>query len=371
MVSGIGAGLSQETGLSFTEAEQAWLANKHLVRVYHGEFPPYHFSEGAPVGISVDYLNLIAYQAGFDIEYLNDLSWVEALAGLSDCHDIDIIPTIKNTPHRRQNLTFTRDYIRSPWVIYTQRNRPYIGSFKELESKWVAVEDDFAVREYLETNYPDIRLQVVKTSAEAMGALADGKVEAYVGNLIIGTYLMNTHNWDHLTVAAITPLEDLSLAMAVRNDWPELAGIIDKTLASLTEAEHAAVRNVWLSPPPAPESFQFQETIKWGIIFLVAFVVFSAFVLRVRQEMRARKRVETDHRDLIRRLKKSLAETQELESLLTRCVHCNDIRTDEDNWLPVDQYLKQVTSSTDLQTTCPRCLDTHQPASKKANFGEA
>ncbi|MCF8075138.1 MAG: response regulator [Desulfotignum sp.] len=35
--------------------------------------------------------------------------------------------------------------------------------------------------------------------------------------------------------------------MAIRDDWPELAGIIDKTLVFMTPDEHAAIRNKWLS----------------------------------------------------------------------------------------------------------------------------
>ncbi len=81
----------------------------------------------------------------------------------------------------------------------------------------------------------------------ALEAVAFGKADAYIGNLTIGSYIIQKNNLNNVKVAAPTPLEDHNQAMAIRDDWPELAGIIDKTLVFMTPDEHAAIRNKWLS----------------------------------------------------------------------------------------------------------------------------
>ena len=60
------AAISRDLGL--TEAEHAWLARNHTVRVRAADFPPFIFSGAnhTVTGISVEYLNLIADRTGIN-----------------------------------------------------------------------------------------------------------------------------------------------------------------------------------------------------------------------------------------------------------------------------------------------------------------
>mgnify|MGYP002725650788 CR=1 FL=1 len=59
--------------------------------------------------------------------------------------------------------------------------------------------------------------------------------------------MVQSKGYTNVKVAAPTPFESHNQAMAMRNDWPELAGIINKTIAAMTREEHASIRNKWLS----------------------------------------------------------------------------------------------------------------------------
>jgi len=123
-----------------------------------------------------------------------------------------------------------------PWVIFTQKDRS-IGSIEDLMHKTVSVERDYVMHKKLAAEYPDINLLVKGTTQEAIEAVATGGADAYIGNLTTGVYIVRQNNLNNVKVAASTPFGSHDQAMAIRDDWPELTGIIDKGLSGISEKE--------------------------------------------------------------------------------------------------------------------------------------
>jgi PAS domain S-box-containing protein len=234
------------TGLHLTPEEQTWLDANHTVRARVGNAPPLHFFDGKYRGISVDYLNLIASRVGFNIQYVTDIPWSKALDNIKKHEINDLLLTAKVTPERQTVMTFTRDYLLIPMVIFTQKNNS-IDAIDALLNKTVSVEKNYVVHKKLVSEYPGITLLVKETTKDAMEAVATGQADAYIGNLTIGAYIIDQYNFTNLTVSAPSPFDDHNQAMAIRDDWPELAGIINKTFTAITQEEHTAIRKKWLS----------------------------------------------------------------------------------------------------------------------------
>ena len=53
------------------------------------------------------------------------------------------------------------------------------------------MERGYVTEEYLKRDHPHLSLQPVETTAQALHALATGEVDAYVGNLTLGSYLID------------------------------------------------------------------------------------------------------------------------------------------------------------------------------------
>lgn len=85
--------------------------------------------------------------------------------------------------------------------------------------------------------------------------------------------------------------------MAIRNDWPELAMIINKTLASMTPDEHAAIRNKWLSIRYA-YGISKVYILKWILGVLGVASLFFVFVLiwnrRLKTVVVSREKIEKE-----------------------------------------------------------------------------
>lgn len=229
-----------------TPEEQSWLDEHHTVRARVGQAPPLHFFDGKFRGISVDYLNLIAKRAGFKIQYVTDIPWSNALANIKKHEVNDLLLTATVTPERQKFMAFTKDYLLMPWVIFTQKDRP-VDTIDALINKTVSVEQNYVVHKKLVAEYPGIKLLIKGTSKEAIEAVATGQADAYIGNLTIGAYIIQQYNFNNLKVSAPTPFDNNNQAMAIRDDWPELAGIINKTFADITTEEHTAISKKWLS----------------------------------------------------------------------------------------------------------------------------
>ena len=231
--------------IKLTSQEQAWLDKHPVVRARIGKAPPLHFFDGKPLGISVDYLNLIAKRAGFTVQYVTDIPWSKALDDIKKHETIDLLLTAKETPERRNHMAFTKDYLLMPWVIFAQKDSS-IGSMEDLMDKTVAVERDYVMHKKLAAEYPDIKLLIKGTSQEAIEAVATGGADAYIGNLTIGVYIVRQNNLNNVKVAASTPFGNHDQAMAIRDDWPELAGIIDKGLAAISEKDRNEILTRYL-----------------------------------------------------------------------------------------------------------------------------
>ena len=107
---------AQSAELDLTAEEQAWIRDNPTIRVHNEmDWPPYNFNvDGEPSGFSIDYMRLLAEQAGLEIEFVSGPSWSEFL-DMMRSGDLDVMLNIVDTPARREFFLFTGPYaITSP-----------------------------------------------------------------------------------------------------------------------------------------------------------------------------------------------------------------------------------------------------------------
>ena len=68
-----------------------------------------------------------------------------------------------------------------------------------------------------------------------------------------------------------------------------------------------------------------------------------------------RKQMEKEREELIRDLKKALAEIQELRGFIPICANCKRVRDDEGYWEQVEQYITDRTAAQFSHSLCPDC----------------
>ncbi|MFW1677307.1 transporter substrate-binding domain-containing protein [Pontibacter sp. JAM-7] len=246
-------------GKSFVEAnltakEQAWLAAHPVIKLASDmSWPPYESIDksGNYQGVAADYISLLETRLGIKFETSPALPWKQITEMVQD-RQLDLFPAAMKTPQRLTYADFTRPYIYSPMVIVTRKEVGYIEDLAALGDKPIAIEAGYASYDLLNKSPLQLNLQPHPDSLTAMLAVSSGEAYAYVGNIATLGQLMQQSGITNLKVSGQTPYQ-FELAMGVRNDWPELTSILQKTLDSITAEEKHAILRKWMDINLEPE----------------------------------------------------------------------------------------------------------------------
>ncbi|WKY47688.1 diguanylate cyclase [Eubacteriaceae bacterium ES3] len=277
-------GLSFDEEIILSQEEQDWLAEGHVVRIRIGQWMPFMIidDEENVSGISVDYIEGIFNKYDIQYEWVVDrYSFTDALGEIRDKGSIDMMPTVAITEERMTYMLFTDIYISSPWVIFTQ-NEEFISSLEDLRGKTVAVPEGYVITDLIQEDYPDIELKVISggnMGGNCLQLLSTGQVDAYVGNLTVGSYIINTRGYNNVKVAAPTEYGNHENAMGIRSDWPELVSIINKELETVDESERNNLYSQWMSVR-YEHGIRLFDIIKWSFLAFIAVGVGFFFFYR-------------------------------------------------------------------------------------------
>lgn len=253
--------------VTFTDKEETWLRDHAVIRLGTArDWAPFEYydKDGTYMGMVSDYIHILRDLTGVSLEVVPDLSWSEVIAK-GKARELDVFTCVVKTAERETYMNFTDPYLSFPCVIITRKQAPFIGGLRDLYGKKIAVEKDYFIHESLQVDHPAINLHVVESTPEALEAVSLGAADAYAGNLATASYLIQSRGLANLKVAAPTPYSDYKLRLAIRNDWPELVGILNKCLASITPQQRDEIHKKWFT-------VRFEHGIdpadlwKWGLL---------------------------------------------------------------------------------------------------------
>ena len=239
---------SSPVSLNLTPQEQAWLRQHPQIRVgMDPSWPPYSYysHDDRMVGMDVDFLQILQQRLGITFVQISGQNWSEVYAKIKT-HEIDMLASVALTPERRAVLNFTGSYVEFPVGIITREDAPFMIGFPALEGHIVAAPRDYAPTLLLQRDYPKVQLIITDNLAEALRLVSKGKAFAILDNLPSANYLIKDQGLSNLKVAGITSYQ-FALRYGVRKDWPELPGILDKALASISDQERESLKDKWIS----------------------------------------------------------------------------------------------------------------------------
>jgi signal transduction histidine kinase len=269
-------------------------------------------ADGKLSGIDIDVMALLSKRLGVDFEMSTAPTWSDVYAkGLA--REVDLLAGTARLPEREPYFHFTEPYESFPLVIVERTETPVFSSLQDLVGRNVASARDFALTLVLQRDYPGVHLLLTDTMDEGMQLVAGGKAEAVVTNLANACFIIKTRGLTNLKVAGILP-KSFDLRYAVRADWPELAGLLDKGIASLTPADLQSINDRWIR-------VDYVNGIRWDVIWktaaailLGAAIAIALIMMRSRRlayELAQRLRLQDelgDSRDRLAQLNEEKAE---------------------------------------------------------------
>lgn len=248
-----------------TPQEREWVREHPLLSVgVMDAWPPLDFRgpNGDPVGVGVDVIELLAKRVGFQV-YITAGPFTENMAVVR-MGKLDALMDISPKPEREAYFNFTPPYLVIPHVIVGRKGGPYYGNEAALRGTTLAIEKGFINVKYFEEQALDITVKEYASTADCLAAVSKGEADAYAGNRSVATYVIAQQLFTNLEVMGTLEKTGSQLAIGVRKDWPELAAILDKALATVTPPEMQQILRRWTGESAGIAQGRLsQEEITW------------------------------------------------------------------------------------------------------------
>ncbi len=283
--------------LGLSKEELQWLRQHPIIRLgIDNNFAPYEWVDkhGHYVGRSADYMRLIEQRLGIQFEIIKDKPWADILV-MAKQGKLDMIADAVDTPERREYLHFSQVYSSNPNIIINDASHNYIGSLKNLYHKTVAIEKSYSIQELLQQQHPEINLLPAANTAEALRMVAAGKADAYIGDAGTANYAISKTGLFNLRFSGQSGYLNQHRIGVIKSQ-PLLLSIINKTLNSISTAEHTKIDERWLSLHIIDTGVPTETLLKYAIAIVLLFLYFAYWVLRLRKEVHKRLKVETNLR---------------------------------------------------------------------------
>ncbi|GEM_PF-5082574 len=240
----------QTRPIELTPEERAWLAEHRTLRYcFSPVWRPYDYWENSQhQGMFKDYLALFAHKLGVTFVPVPTLEpqnpgrgWKKALEFAKE-RRCDLISGAVYTPERETYLSFTRPYLNIAQVLIAKSDKPFVSGLGAIADQVIAVPPGTALEATLRRDFPEMKVIAVDTDRIA-DALDKGEAYAFIASLEHAALWMNERLHNYKIIGKLD--YPYPVSVAVRNDWPELTGILDKAVASLTQTEHNEIQRKW------------------------------------------------------------------------------------------------------------------------------
>lgn len=285
-----------DESIVWSDEELAFLEAHSVIRVgIDSGFVPFEFinEKGEYDGITAEYLSIISDKTGLQFEVVKDLTWSEvydlALAG-----DFDLLPAIGKTVEREAHFLFSDPYYYFKRVIVTRDTDTHISDMDDLDGQIVSVQRNSSHHSYL-LDYPKINLSLYESVEAALTAVATGEETAFIGNLATTNYLIRSTGMTNLRFVAFEADMQQALHFAVRNDWPELVSILNKSMHAISESEKLAINSRWIGLETAIDYGPIIRIITFaGAIISIVLLVSFFWISKLKKEIQQREKIQVD-----------------------------------------------------------------------------
>ncbi|MCX7984592.1 MAG: transporter substrate-binding domain-containing protein [Bacteroidetes bacterium] len=332
---------TRPSSLNLTSDERLWLQTHKTIRIApNPNFIPIEFYEGDTLysGLAADLVREIERELGitFTIVRYNNMSEIFEAARKKE---IDVITATAITQQRKEYLIFTDPFIHLQKVIVVRKSDPRKLTIDSLNGMKISIIYRSSVHERLLREGIQAILDTVPSTLESLYELSFGKVDASVANIATVSYIIERWGLSNLRIAGDFGPKD-PYTMAIRNDWPEFASILNKALRAIPESKKNYLIKKWTGLSieiPWYAKIPWQWIALSGVIFvsiLTGVLTWNATLRRALQEKAKeveaefRKRLET-HNALLRSEEKfeilfHAASDANLIIAQNRIVDCND-----------------------------------------------
>jgi ABC-type amino acid transport substrate-binding protein len=315
--------LSAQNKNLLNSEETLWLASRNNTIVVYPEksFAPFSYqsNSGIPLGLSIDYIELVAKKIGAKVEYLPSKSLNQILDDVKTGKG-DIVTSLIDAPEKQEYLYFTDSYADISSVIVVRRDSNIKNgiTLNDLQAQRVAVTSGRAIEHFISKNYPRVIIEPVTDDEVGLQQLVLGEVDAAVMDIASLSFYLSKQVLSSVKIVGNAGF-NYNLSFGVPKDKQILQSILDKGLTQISKNERSILHEKWIVvPEEQPRSLIaiFSNTFNSEIIKYTFFLLFIFVLFLIFNKKNSYHRFMTKKAD-IKEIKNEISELEEMNQSLT------------------------------------------------------
>jgi diguanylate cyclase len=256
-------------------------AASEIIAVFPKSFPPYYMTDdkGNPTGFAIDVIEEVAERAGLKLRFDVKDTWKDVEEALRSGRG-DLIPNLGVADHRKEFANFTTPMDTFRISVFVRREEERFGAIDDLAAHTVGARESNVAEKYV-AEIDGVDLRIFHGFTEMLDALIDDQIDAFAYPEIVAWWSAAENDAKEEIDTLGRPLHEISRAIAVRKDLPELHQILDEELRRFVSTpEFDSIYREWTG---ASASARFLRWSNWwlgsGLLLVTIMLVASALVL--------------------------------------------------------------------------------------------
>lgn len=229
------------------ETDWRWLRERRrlVMGVSAPDYAPFDMSSNNDdlEGITADYARLISLILNIPIDVQRYDTRDEVIAALK-LGNLDFLGSANGYEAVDRELKLSRSYANDQPVLVTRTGESHSLS-TDLAGKRVAMLYHYMQPGAVRAFYPDAQLLLFASTFEAIGAVAFGQADVYLGDAISTRYLINKNHLNNVRMADFSALEVNPFGFALTKDNARLLTIINAALAAIPVNQQLEILRRW------------------------------------------------------------------------------------------------------------------------------
>lgn len=262
--------------LKLDAASLAWIKQHPVIRwAPEQDYGPFVYvdQQGTPLGLSVDFLQLIGQKTGLQFSATKARPLSENLE-LAKRGELELITSLRPNPERAAYLGFTSPYVSIPAILVVKGGMSSRTSLADMAGKKVAVGKGYAVEAHVREHFRQVQWVAVPSDKDALQQLVAGQVDGLVAD-VASIHFVAQQSGNPAVVQAARVGFEYPLSFAWRKDMPQLGELLQQGLQAISLEEREKLSARWM---PATEGFNLQYAV--SVALLLAAAVAAALLLR-------------------------------------------------------------------------------------------
>jgi two-component system sensor histidine kinase EvgS len=233
--------------VALDEADQVWLRGKGrlLLGVSAPDYSPFSITGNGNdyEGLTADYAQLLGQLLQVEVQVRRYPSRAESLQALHS-GEIDLLGTANGFEAGDPELSMSQAYADDlPTLVARIDDSQDLPP--DLAGKRLAMLYHYLPPATVEAFYPDATLQLYPSTLSAIGAVAFGQADVYLGDSISANYLIGKNYLNNIQLADFSRLDVQPFAFAIRRDNRRLLHIVDAALQAIPTRERMSILRRW------------------------------------------------------------------------------------------------------------------------------